>query len=393
MSDQNWRVRRLGRALAGIGAITIVLGFAGCSNTKASDNGGDAGANAGAASAEVEAAYDALLEGNWTEPPSNPNPAVADKTVMVISCGEANDNCIDMGGGVTKAADILGWDVILCDGKLDPTVAQACFRQAVSQDVDGIVNLAWDCPIVKAPLEQAVNAGIKVIGIHAFDCGELNPGEENLFNVKLNYGDLAEDQPDAWRAWGGAMAVAALRFAGDGAILYPDDTAEFASFKFQKEGWDAKVEELAPDTEVVPLLWTVSEVGPKLEAKVQAAILKNPEISVVAAAVNPALGFLNGVKQSGKADSITVVEGHGSITEGDWVRSGEMGALVGWPADWWGYGALDALNSAFAGTPVDPIGIGFGIIDESNLYPSGEAFQGQGSDLDLAGAYSARWGK
>ena len=87
------------------------------------------------------------------------------------------------------------------------------------------------------------------------------------------------------------MAVASLKAAKGGAILYPDDTAEFASFKFMKEGWDAKVKELAPDTKVVPLPWTVSEVGPKLEAKVQAAILKNPDITVVDAAVNPALGF------------------------------------------------------------------------------------------------------
>lgn len=341
----------------------------------------------------IDAAYTELREGTWTAPPTEPNPAVAGKKIMVISCGEANDNCTDMGGGFTKAAKLLGWDLKLCDGKLDPTVAQACFRQAVSQKVDGIVNLAWDCPIVKAPLQQAVDAGIKVVGVHAFDCGEINPGEKNLFDVKINYGDLGKDQPDAWRGWGAAMAVASLKYAKDGAILYPDDTAEFASFKFMKEGWDAKVKELSPNTKVVPLPWTVSEVGPKLEAKVQAAILKNPDITVVNAAVNPALGFLNGVKQSGKADSIAVVEGHGSSTEGELVRSGEMTALIGWPNDWWGFGAADALNSAFAERPQGVIGIGFAIIDKDNLYPSGESFQGQGSGLDLAAAYSARWGK
>lgn len=363
-----------------------------CSNTRATT---DVAPSAPAESSPaIDAEYDRLVEGSWTAPPTEPNPAVADKTIMIISCGEANDNCTDMGGGVTKAAEILGWETILCDGKLDPTVAQACFRQAVSQNVDGIVNLAWDCPIVKAPLQQAVDAGIKVVGIHAFDCGEINPGEPNLFNVSLDYGDLGEDQPDAWRAWGGAMAVATLKAAGGGAILYPDNTAEFASFKFMKEGWDATVAELAPDTRVVPLPWTVSEVGPELEAKVQAAILNNPDITAIGAAVNPALGFLNGVKQSGKANSIAVVEGHGSVTEGDWIRSGEMAALIGWPCDWWGYGALDALNSAFAGTPQGVVGIGFAIIDKDhNLYPSGEAFQAQGSGPDLAAAYSARWGK
>ena len=348
----------------------------------------------GGPAAAIDAAYAELVKGTWTAPPTEASPGVPGKNIMLISCGEANDNCTDMGSGVKAAAKILGWNVKLCDGKLDPTAAQACFRQAVSQKVDGIVNLAWDCPIVKAPLQQAVDAGIKVIGVHAFDCGEINAGEKNLFNVPFNYGDLGKDQPSAWRAWGGAMGVAALKAAKGGAIIYPDDTAEFASFKFMKEGWDAKVKELSPETKVVPLPWTVSEVGPKLEAKVQAAILKNPDVTVVSAAVNPALGFLNGVKQSGKAGKIAVVEGHGSVTEGDWVRNGEMATLIGWPNDWWGYGALDALNSSFAGKPQGVIGIGFAIIDkEHNLYPSGQSFQGQGSGLDLAAAYSKRWGK
>lgn len=316
------------------------------------------------------------------------------KTVMVISCGQANDNCTDIGGGFFKAAKILGWKAILCDGKLDPTAASACFRQAVGQKVDAIVNSAWDCPIVKAPLKQAVDAGIKVVGLHAFDCGEITPGEKNLFAVRLNYGSLGEDQPAAWRAWGGAMAVAALEKAKGGAILYPDDSAEFASFKFMKQGWDAKVKELAPDTKIIVMPWTVSEAGPKLGAKVQALILKNPDITAVFDAVNPALGFLTGVKQSGRADSIALVGGHGSQTERDLVDSGQIAALIGWPVDWWGFAAADALNSAFGGRPQGVVGIGFSILDKGNLYPTGEPFQGQGDHKpDLAAAYSARWGK
>ncbi len=399
MSKVNWRERRFARAAAAAGAAAAVLILAACGGGGANPSSSAAPTSASssaaptssAAPSAIDAAYDQLLKGNWTTPPTNSSPGVDGKKIMVISCGEANDNCTDMGGGVKKATDILGWEMILCDGKLNPADAANCFRQAVTQQVDGIVNLAWDCPVVKAPLQEAINAGIKVVGVHAFDCGEINPGEENLFNVQLNYGDLGTDQPDAWRAWGGAMAVAALKNAKGGAILYPDDTAEFASFKFMKEGWDEMVADLSPTTKVVPMQWTVSEVGPKLEAKVQATLLKNPDITVVDAAVNPALGFLNGVKQSGRADTIAVVGGHGSVTEGDWVRSGEMAALIGWPCDWWGFGAVDALNSAFADRPQDVIGIGFAIIDSSNIYPAGQNFQAPG--IDLAAAYSARWGK
>lgn len=368
-------------------------GTSAASSSSTPSTAGSPAATGGSAAA-IDAAYTALLKGTWTAPPTDSSPAVPNKTVMMISCGQANDNCTDMGRGVNDAAKILGWKVILCDGALDPVKAQACFRQAASQKVAGIVNLAWDCPIVKSVLQQAVSAGIRVVGIHAFDCGQVNTGEKNLFTDFVSYGSRSKSQPDAWRAWGGAMAVAALKASKGGAILYPNDSAEFASFKFMGEGWHAKVTELCPGCKVYDLPWTVSEAGPKLTAKIQAALLQHPDVTSVSAAVNPALGFLDGVQQSGKASSVAVVEGHGSVTEGDWIRTGKMAALIGWPVDWWGYAALDTLNSAFAGTPAADQGIGFAIIDKANnLYPSGEPFLAKGVGIDLSAAYTKRWGK
>ena len=357
-------------------------------STPAASSGGSTGS-----AAAINAAYDTLLKGTWTTPPTDASPAVPGKTIMLISCGQANDNCVDMGRGVNDAAKILNWKVILCDGALDPVKAQACFRQAGSQKVDGIVNLAWDCPNVKAPLQQAVAAGIKVVGVHAFDCGQVTSGDKNLFTDFISYGSRYADQPAAWRAWGAAMGVAALKAANGGAVLYPNDSAEFASFKFMGEGWHAKVTELCSSCKVYDLPWTVSEAGPKLEAKIQAQLLQHPDITEVSTAVNPALGFFNGVQQSGKAGKVALVEGHGSITEGDWVRAGKMTALIGWPVDWWGFAALDTLNSSFAGRPQVDQGIGFAIIDKDhNLYPSGQPFLATGVGIDLAAAYGKRWG-
>ena len=399
---------------AGAAAVALMLGACGGSSSsstpKAADTPAAAGASSSAAApaesaspaagasgggaAAIDAAYAQDLKGTWTAPPTDPSPAVPGKKIMVISCGQANDNCTDMGIGAVGAAKAIGWTMILCDGQLNPAKASECFRQAVAQHVDGIVNESWDCPIVKAPLQAAVDAGIKVVPLHAFDCGEIKPGDKNLFNVNLNYGDFAKNQPDAWRAWGAASAIAALKNAKGGAILYPDDTAEYASFKYQAEGWYAKVKEVAPSTKVVSMPWTVSEVGAKLEAKTQATLLKNPDITAVATAVNPALGFRNGVRQSGKAGKIALIEGHGSATEASWVRDGSMTALIGWPADWWGYGAFDALNSAFANKPQSVIGIGIAIIDKDhNLPPAGKPFVANSVGIDLDAAYRKRWGK
>jgi len=390
---------RLLALAAGLVSLTLVVAACGGSSTSTEATPAPAASEAAPAASEaapasaIDAAYAELLDGSWTLPPTTVVPGVGPKTIMLASCGEANDNCVDMGGGVRKAAEILGWKVELCDGALDAAKYAACFRQAVAQGVDAVVNLAMDCPVVKAPLKEAVDAGIKVVGVHAFDCNELDPADKPLFTTQISYGDRAADMPDIWRAWGAADAVAAVKWANGGAILHPVNK-EFASFKFMDEGWYPKVAEICPECKVIDLPWTVSEAGPKLEAKVQAALLKNPEITVVTAATNAPLGFLNGVKLSGMADKVKVVEGHGSITEGEWIRSGEMAALIGWVNDWWGYAAVDALNSDFAGAAQEDSGIGFAIIDaENNLYPSGEAFQGQGKAPDLAALYASRWGK
>ena len=391
---------------AGLVSLTLVVAACGGGSSSTESTPAPAASEAAPAASEaapaaseaapasaIDAAYAELVNGSWTLPPTTVVPGVAGKTIMLESCGEANDNCVDMGNGVRKAAEILGWKVELCDGALDAAKYAACFRQAVAQGVDGVIALGTDCPVVKAPLKEAVAAGIKVVGVHSFDCDELDPTDTSLFSTQISYGDRAADSPDMWRNWGAAQAVAAVKWANGGAILHPVNK-EYASFKFMDEGWYPKVAEICPDCVVIDLPWTVSEAGPKIEAKVQAALLKNPEITVVTAATNAPLGFLNGVKLSGMADKVKVIEGHGSITEGEWVRSGEMAALVGWINDWWGFAAVDALNSDFAGVPQEDSGIGFAIIDaENNLYPSGEAFQGQGKSPDLAALYASRWGK
>lgn len=376
------------------GAATVVavasMALAGCGGAGA-DTGGDT--NSAGDTSGIDEAYQAGVEGTFTEPPSSSSPGVEGKTIMIASCGQQNDNCVDLSAGAFKAAEILGWKTVLCDAKLDGSKFAECFRQAVVQKVDGIVNVAMDCAIIKSPLKETIKAGIRTVGVHAWDCDVTSPGEKPLFSDSISYGDRWADSSEAWRAWGAAEAAAALKMRdGKGSIIKPVNT-EFASLKLLQEGWRAEVERLAPDTPVVDLPWTVGMAGPKLAAAVQAALLKTPDASVIDVDVNPDLGFTQGVSQAGKAGQVKPVGGHGSVSEVEQVRQGKIAALIGWPNDWWGFAAVDTLNSAFADRPQDDQGIGFAIIDaENNLPPEGEKYLGPES-LDLAGAYAARWGK
>lgn len=376
----------------GAAAIVAVAGMTltGCGGPEA---GAEGDANSSGDTTGIDAAYKSGVEGTFTEPPSSSSPGVEGKTIMIASCGQQNDNCVDLSDGAFKAAEILGWKTVLCDAKLDGSKFAECFRQAVVQKVDGIVNVAMDCAIIKSALEETIKAGIKTVGVHAWDCDVTSPGEKPLFSDSISFGDRWADASEAWRAWGATEAAAALKMRnGKGSIIKPVNT-EFASLKLLQEGWRAEVKRLAPETPVVDLPWTVGMAGPKLAAAVQAALLKTPDASVIDNDVNPDLGFTQGVSQAGKVAQVKPVGGHGSVSEVEQVRQGKIAALIGWPNDWWGFAAVDTLNSAFADRPQDDQGIGFAIIDkDNNLPPEGEKYQGPDS-LDLAGAYAARWGK
>ena len=163
-------VRSITRAAIVLAAIAIAVA---CSSSKTSSNstssgGGDTGTvaaqNPATALAKAEAATKVNFKGNYTNVSPESRPAAKNKSVIIISASQASISSSVPANGAAEAAKKLGWKVTIYDAKLEPSKYAPLVRQAVTAKPDGIILVAIDCQNVQQPLQQAKNAGIKVVG-------------------------------------------------------------------------------------------------------------------------------------------------------------------------------------------------------------------------------------
>lgn len=162
---------------------------------------------------------------------------------------------------------------------------------------------------------------------------------------------------------------------------------EYDILKNYQKGFKAEVEK-CDGCDLTVVDWLAADFGPKLTAITQAALLKNPDAQVVQGGSNPTLGITQGVTQSGKQASLATIGGLGLSIDNDAIRQGQLTAANAWPTEWFGFGAVDTLNSVFNGTEVRDQGLGWQIIDAKHGLPDSDFT----SDVDYIAAYKASWG-
>jgi len=374
-------------------ALSACGGDSSTSTTSASDSGSAASSEGGGSSAlkaaeeQVEAAYD----GRFTEPPSKSNPAEAGKDVWFISPGLASGNAAAFVSAAEEAAKQVGWKFTVYDSKLDPSKYSAGIREAVSAGADGIITSAIDCDQAKSAYEVAKKANIPVVGHENLDCNVTEPGAEPLFASEISLGDRYKSWPEAYQAWGSDLAAWTVAENDGEANVINMSNEEFRLIKNLGDGFASRIEE-CPDCKLTDVPWTVSEVGGKLAATVQAAILKEPEVDALQDAANPGLGISQGVIQSGKTSSIDVVGGLGLPEDVAQLKEEGKGlnVMAAWPITWWSWAAIDTLNSMFEGTKAEDSGLGWQMVDREHNLPSGDEYE---PEVDYKSIYLKRWGK
>ena len=134
-------------------ATTVATAGGGATTTAA---GGDPVAYANAQMVKWYAGTERAL------PTSSPAPQKG-KNIWVISCGQAAEGCADPTNAIVDAGKLIGWNMTVFDGKLDPTLPSTGVRNAIAAKADGIILNVVDCQEVQQPLEEAHAAGIKII--------------------------------------------------------------------------------------------------------------------------------------------------------------------------------------------------------------------------------------
>lgn len=346
-------------------------------------------------SAQVEQALADLYVGMEGTPPADGPPVAEDKSVYLVSCGEAWPACSVMGEEMGEAAKELGWDFKVLDGAGNAGGAYGnSIRQAVASGADAVVINGFDCSVVKQPLQEAKDAGVLVLGLEAMDCDETGDGEP-LFTAPMQYLEGEVGMTKIWEAFGASAARYIATVRPDAKIIAAS-TWDDGTGTMVYEAFESTLAETCADCEIVEKVsGTVADAVPggPLEQRFNTALVRHPDVTVVYALWESMLDSnMNGAKavaDAGLRDQTLLVGGLGTESAIDMLRDGTLDA-VPHTVDkaWLAWGALDQLNRAFAGeAPAGGVG-GPRLLDNTQDLPDSGSYR---TDIDYVGAYKSIW--
>jgi ribose transport system substrate-binding protein len=388
------------RHLAG-SLISLVAAFAlaACSNSATGSSTASSPASSGGSAAPVAGATDPAAAskkaytGVVEQPPSSPVKPAANALAWVVSCGQQVPTCAGPAAAAVTAAKTAGWDVKLCDGKLNPQGWAACIRQGISAKATGIIVIGQDCNSFQAALQEAKAAGIPTIGAGGNDCDVT--GGQKLFSATVQ--SLAKMTNQQWWAELGALQA-------DWIIAKTNGKAQVLSVQFTDAVWggwiqDGFTKELATcaDCKVVSTLkvGNADVATGKLPQMFGNALLKAPTVNAVDVPLDGWFfaGLSQAVQSSGRGAQLAVVGAFGEPGNLDLIRKGiGEDATVAFNAEWIGWSGIDNLARVLAKQPAQPAGAGLQVIDANHNMPAaGETFRYEPA-VDFEGAYKKDWG-
>jgi ribose transport system substrate-binding protein len=377
-----------GRWAVAIVAAALLIALSGCGSSSSSSSA-KSSSSAGESVASFQAKVAKYYKGTYTQPPSSAPKAPAGKNVWLISAGQAETVVSNDIQGASDAAKMLGWKPTIFDGKFEPNRYAEGIREAIANKADGIVMVLIDCDLVKGPLQQARAAGIKVVGVEAFDCNETSPGAQSLFSASLPY---VEGTYNNWiENYGRAQADWLIAHTnGKASVVYPK-TDEVKGFTVIREGAEKELAKCS-GCEFHTYNFRQTDLGPQVRTETQQALLRYPNANSIILPYDSLVtgGVAAAISSSGR--KITVVGAEGESANIEIIRKGEVGdsAGVGIPTRYEGFGGIDTLLRVFVGQKPVSEGIGLQLFDrEHNLPPAGSTYE---PPVAFEAAYEKAWG-
>jgi len=388
-------------ALIRTAAVVVVLGLSltACSSstspssTPKNTNSTSPGSSSAALKAAI-AATNAGYKGTSTNVNATSRPAAKNKTIVIISAGQAADSNSVPSDGALQAAEAIGWHATIYDAMLNPSNYAGLVRQAIAAHVNGIILDAIDCDKVQGPLEQARKAGIAVTAMYAFDCNDPNAGNEKtgLFSGITNYGVKNSDLDTFTESYGADQADYVIAKSDNTAKIIVVQDPEFTVLYYTALGFDRTIA-ASHGSQVIATLDITQEdlvdgnIVPKIQAELerypQATWIKSPYTYATTLGIVPALGA--------NPNKVSVMGGEGFHDELDDIRDGKIVATNAISSNWTGWAAVDTLNSIFNHTkPVDS-GIGWTLVDATHNLPSNPADDYE-PPINYKAEYEKAWG-
>ena len=362
--------------------VAAALVLTGCTT----DSGTDTPTDTGALSADAQAALDSAYAGIGSDLVLDPVTPAEGINLYVVSCGEQATGCAQPAAAVKEAAEAIGWTATIADGKLNPEGFATAIRQAIAGGADVIVPIGIGCAVAGAAFQEAVDAGITVIGGGGVDdCDPKLWASERLWLD--GYTPIQQ-----WEAFGKIQAQYAFgKTNGDVKAVLLKFTGQVWG-PWIADGFTKELAELGGEV-VATVEVNDPEVGDgSFVQKVTTALLGAPDANTLIVPIDGWLvsGLAQAIVQSG-TDLLVIGRG-GDEPVMDMIRAGDSGvdATVGFAVQWGGWGSVDTAARILAGQ--EPVFIGESIqaVDaDNNLGDSGPYL----GSVDFKSIFTEAWGK
>src|SRR6202020_3599322 len=181
--------------------------------------------------AYMKAAKDYIVQATapvtqWDGPTTGPK-AQGKKLVIYVSTDQRNGGAQGVGDGAAEAAKALGWDFRILDGQGSVPGRTSAMTQAIALKPDGIILGSPDAVEQAPTIEEAVKAGIKVVGWNRGPrAGKIEANPNVFTNITTDPNEVAK-----------ASALYAVVDSGGkaGGILFTDSIYGIATAKTNAE--------------------------------------------------------------------------------------------------------------------------------------------------------------
>ncbi|MGN6242152.1 MAG: sugar ABC transporter substrate-binding protein [Motilibacteraceae bacterium] len=369
------RASRTITSLVAAGAAASLLaacGHTGAGAGAASDGGAGASSSSAPATTPAQTADQsssgqqtaaAAVEAAKQMPSFTPNEAfdmtsLKGKRITILVSTLAVPFVANIAKGAKEAADAVGWQATIVDGKGSVTEWSRVVNQAVAQKVDGILTVGASPAQMKPAVAAAKAAGIPVVDDLTADQTRdpLVPG--TFSHVSISYYDAGRLQADY---------VIANGKPDTHVLIFGDN--EFPGEVTRVQGMKDEFAKLCPGCQVTVQDTQVAQLATGLQRTTETLLRRDPKIEWMLPTYDAqGLYIVPGIKAAGKASAVKVVGADAVSGNLDLVAKGDVQvADVGSPDTWAGWAGIDMMGRAFAGkSPVTP-NIPLRLFDQSNL--------------------------
>lgn len=319
----------------------------------------------------VQDKIDALYRGeSYAAPPAEGPPAQRGTKVFMVNAGVQAPTGSAVAQAAKDVAKIMDWDLSIYDGKFQPSGYQEGIRQAIAVGADIIWDFGIDCPVARAALEEAKEAGIPVIGQEAADCSDVDKAAPSLFAENLHYAE--GDFLDWARALGASQADWIIARTGGQAKVVEIAVPDIITAAAVHEGFLAEMKTCDTCEVLQTVQSSAAVLGPELQAKIEQTLLRNADANAMAVSYDDLMtgGGASAVRASGRSGSLEVVSGTGFKANVKLIRDDAgQDAAYGVDYDYETWSAADTINRFLAGAEQMPGVVGVQLFDRDHGLP------------------------